>query len=108
MVKKLQIFEIKELQAQQLRHNLGMQCVEDEIEFHKVGEIIEKWAREKKTSCFPEKVIEALILTEGLGQYVSKLACELCIESIIMFGAIHNLCRSMESPRGFRYISIIW
>ena len=42
-----------------------------------LGTIFQKWVSKNPNSSTPESLVEALVCTEGLGKFVSGLACEL-------------------------------
>lgn len=70
------VVEVERSVALELGRQLGLQ--ELDLDLTDVAAILSKWIEEKNEYCTPARMIRALVLTRGLGQYVSKLACKNC------------------------------
>lgn len=74
MVQLLPKSEVDRDTALKLGKDLGLSEVHQDM--NDISSIFLKWIEEKKEYCTPNEMVKVLVLTKGLGQYVSKIACK--------------------------------
>lgn len=80
MVNKLKGKQVSPELAKEFQITLGLDDNDVPADQTDLGIISEKWILKKTASCSPEALVEALVLTPGLGRFASGIGCMFNIE----------------------------
>ena len=82
MVNKLKGKQVSPQLAKEFQFTLGLDDNDVPAGQTDLGIISEKWILKKTAACSPEALVEALVLTPGLGRFASGIGCMFNIEYV--------------------------
>ena len=79
MVVKLKGKQVSLQLANEFRVSLGLDDNDDPANETDLGVISKQWILKKTAACSPEALVEALVLTPGLGKFASGIGCKILL-----------------------------
>ena len=77
MVAKLKGKHVSEQMAKEFMQILGLDGSSDAYTETELSTICEHWMGERASACSPEALVEALVITPGMGKFASGIGCKL-------------------------------